>query len=283
MTETASNVPVEGVAMTAIGVAVIRARETERADRLYDDPLARAFVDAARKGFAAERWARVLAVADQFYEGRTVGVRLVDDRIGTALDAGIRQIVLLGAGLDTRAFRMGPPPETGVFEIDLPELFAFKEPVLDRAGAVPTCQRRVIGADLRQDWRNALLSSGFRTDLPACWVDEGTLGSLAQEWSQRVVVTLTELSSPGSLFGAARLIADPDSTPYRELRRLMAGDAAADATRIDMPDPDFDVEQWLTGLGWNTEFRSWNDMVAPLGRPATHPDPRVGAIAAMRR
>ncbi|MBF6064965.1 SAM-dependent methyltransferase [Nocardia terpenica] len=255
MVDTASNVPVEGVAVTAIGVAVIRARETERADRLYGDPLARAFVDAARAGFTAERWAQLTAVADQFYESRTVAVRLVDDRVGAALDAGIRQIVLLGAGLDTRAFRLGLPRETVVFEIDLPDMFAFKEPVLDHAGAVPTCLRRVVATDLRHDWRKALLDSGFRVGVPTCWVDEGTLGSSAQEWSQRVVATLTELSAPGSLFGVARFSLEID----------------------------FDVERWLSGLGWATEFRSWNDTVAPLGRPVTHPDPRVGTIAAVRR
>ncbi|MFQ6393984.1 class I SAM-dependent methyltransferase [Nocardia sp. KC 131] len=42
--------PIDGVAVTAIGVAVIRARESERPDRLYDDPMARVFVDAAQRG-----------------------------------------------------------------------------------------------------------------------------------------------------------------------------------------------------------------------------------------
>lgn len=278
-----SNVPVTGVAMTAIGVAVMRARETEREDRLYADPWARGFVDAAREGFTADRWAEMCALVDQFYEGRTVGVRLVDDRFRAALDAGIRQIVLLGAGLDTRAFRMGLPPEVVVFEIDLPETFAFKEPVLGRADTEPTCRRHVVVADLREDWRKALLDSGFRADRPTYWVDEGTLGYLTQQWNQQVVVTLTELSAPGSRFDASRLIADWDSAPYRELRRLVAGEgAAADVAQRNSGDVDFDVEQWLAGLGWNTEFRSWNDSVAPLGRAVTVPDPRVGSIAAVR-
>lgn len=50
---------------------------------------------------------------------------------------------MLGAGLDTRAFRLGLPPDVTLFELDLPGLFAFEEPVLDAAGAVPTCVRRV--------------------------------------------------------------------------------------------------------------------------------------------
>ncbi|MGW4248623.1 SAM-dependent methyltransferase, partial [Nocardia sp. NPDC004722] len=132
-------VPVDGVAVTAIGVAVIRARENERADRLYADPLAQAFVTAARAGFDEQRWARLEKLADQFYDGRTIGVRLVDERFEAAVAAGCRQIVLLGAGLDTRAYRMNLPADITVFEIDLPELFDFKEPVLAATGATPTC------------------------------------------------------------------------------------------------------------------------------------------------
>ncbi|MGV9680000.1 SAM-dependent methyltransferase [Nocardia sp. NPDC003482] len=271
-------VPVTGVAVTALGVAVIRARETRRADRLYTDPLAEDFVDAAQPGFDTDRWTRLLALADQFYPGRTVGVRLVDDRVRAAAHAGIRQFVLLGAGLDTRAFRMDLPPDTTVYEIDLPELFAFKESVLTRARATPTCARRVVPADLRDDWPNPLLDNGFRTDLPTCWIDEGTLGPLTRDWNRRVVTTLTDLSAPGSRFGAARVTVDPDSAPYREMRQLVAADVTPAAVTAD-----FDIENWLRDLGWDTTFHSWNDLTAPLGRDVAQPDPRIGTFAAIRR
>ncbi|MFE3102662.1 SAM-dependent methyltransferase [Nocardia tengchongensis] len=280
MTEAAATVPVDGVAMTAIGVAVIRARESERPDRLYDDPQAAAFVTAARAGFELDRWARVEAVADQFYEGRTIGVHLVDERFRAAIAAGCRQIVVLGAGLDTRAYRMALPPDTHVFEIDLPELFAFKEPVLAATPATPTCHRHVVIADLRDDWRKALLSAGFDPSAPTYWVDEGSLGYLNQDWNQRVVLTLTELSAPGSRFGAARYVVDPDAPQYRDLRRLVAGDNAPDPAPST---PDFDVQAWLEDIGWSTEFHSWNDMTAHLPRPAGTLDPRIGNIAAIRR
>ncbi|MFC7425452.1 SAM-dependent methyltransferase [Nocardia tengchongensis] len=282
MTEAAAKVPVDGVAMTAIGVAVIRARESERPDRLYDDPQAAAFVTAARAGFEPDRWARVQAVADQFYEGRTIGVHLVDERFRAAIAAGCRQIVVLGAGLDTRAYRMALPPDTHVFEIDLPELFAFKEPVLAATPATPTCHRHVVIADLRDDWRKALLSAGFDPSAPAYWVDEGSLGYLNQDWNQRVVLTVTELSAPGSRFGAARYVVDPDAPQYRDLRRLVAGDNAPDPAPAPST-PDFDVPAWLEDIGWSTEFHSWNDMTAHLPRPAGTLDPRIGNIAAIRR
>ncbi|WP_369633570.1 SAM-dependent methyltransferase, partial [Nocardia sp. JMUB6875] len=240
----AVKVPVDGVAVTAIGVAVIRARESEREDRLYDDPLAKEFVAAARAGFDEERWTRLEGIADQFYEGRTIGVRLVDDRFREAIAAGCRQIVLLGAGLDTRAFRMDLPEHIHIFEIDLPELFDFKEPVLAASGATPTCRRSVVIADLREDWRKRLLNSGFQPSLPTYWVDEGSLGYLNQAWNQRVVQTLTELSAPGSRFGAGRLVVDENAPQYGALRSFVAGDSTPEPAPAQRP-ADFDVEHWL--------------------------------------
>jgi methyltransferase (TIGR00027 family) len=203
MTEQAEKAPVMGVAMTAIGVAMIRARESERPDRLYDDPWAKQFVAAARSDFEPERWSRLETLAEQFYPGRSLGVRLVDDRVREAIDAGCRQIVLLGAGLDTRAFRMELPESIHVFEIDLPELFAFKEPVLARAGSTATCRRQVIAVDLAEDWATALRKHGFGPDIPTYWVDEGALAYLPPEQNRRVVLTLTELSCRGSRFGVS--------------------------------------------------------------------------------
>ncbi|GAA4818830.1 SAM-dependent methyltransferase [Tomitella cavernea] len=315
-------VPVDGVAVTAIGVAVIRAREDARADRLYTDPLALAFVDAARAGFPRERWDRLEALAGRFYEGRTVGVRLVDDTVRDALEHGIRQFVLLGAGLDTRAFRMGLPPDSVVFELDLPETFAFKEPVLERAGAVPACTRHVVPADLRSGWRSALLESGFRPELATQWIEEGTLGNPTEDWKRRLVEDLTAMSAAGSRFGVGRFAVDAESPQYREYRDLVGGEEGAGekaagekaageeragaeraggewaggeaaAERASTPGPwggpdaagraEDGVERWLQDIGWDTVFRSWNAMTAGLGRDVAQDDPGVGTISATRR
>ncbi|WP_063043177.1 SAM-dependent methyltransferase [Nocardia pseudovaccinii] len=284
MTETHPKAPTAGVALTAIGVAVIRAKESVRTDRLYDDPLAQLFVDAARRAYCEidggpERWARLEAVADMFFEGRTVGVRLVDDRVAAAVEQGIRQIVLIGAGLDTRAFRMALPADVRVFEIDLPELFAFKEPVLTAAHAQPRCGRAVLAIDLREDWAKLLGEYGFRPDLPTHWVDEGVLGYLTHEHALHVVTTLTELSAPGSRFGVSRFAVDENARPYAELKRLVRGDDDADRPRTGL---GADARTWLDEHGWYTKFRSWDDMVAALGRPVASNDPDIGVVIAVR-
>lgn len=283
MTETKPEVPMAGVAMTAIGVAVIRVLESDRPDRLYDDPLARVFVEAARRGFTetadgGRRWAQLEELAAAFYPGRTLAVRLVDDQVSAAVEQGCRQVVVLGAGLDTRAFRLGLPPEIRFFELDLPELFAFKEPILARAQAVPTCDRHVVGIDLRAGWAEALRVNGFRPDLPTRWVDEGVLGYLSRADASRVVETLTELSAPGSRFGVVRFAADERPVQYSELRRLVRADEAGER---ELRGLGGDAQQWLEDHGWHTAFRSWAELVAPFGRPVEN-NPDVGLIDAVR-
>ncbi|WP_159837809.1 SAM-dependent methyltransferase [Nocardia sp. CY41] len=285
MTEAAPRAPRAGVAMTAIGVAVIRAWESRRPDRLYDDPAAQLFVDAARRSIGAgpdgeERWARFEALAEQFYEGRSVSVRLVDDDVLAAVEAGCPQLVILGAGLDTRAYRLPLPGELDVFEIDLPELFAFKEPLLAAADARAVCARHVVAADLRGDWAGALRASGFRAEVPTHWIDEGVLGYLRREEAIRVVDTLTDLSAPGSRFGVAQFDTDQHSGRYTELRRLVRPGADGPREPSGLGPA---AGQWLGEHGWRTTFRAWDDLVAPLDRPAALGSRDLGLILAVRQ
>src|SRR4051812_28295285 len=103
-----------GVGRTAVWVAGLRATEGARAGRLFDDRFAAAFVAAAGNGLAAET-ASVPAGASEFLAIRT---RFYDDQARAACAAGIRQIVLLAAGLDCRAFRLAWPAGVRLSELD---------------------------------------------------------------------------------------------------------------------------------------------------------------------
>ena len=87
--------------------------------------------------------------------------------------AMVDQVVLLGAGLDTRAFRLHLPPHLDWFEIDDGDLLADKETALAAAGARPRCRRRPVAADLAGEWEPALLASGFRPGGRTLWIAEG--------------------------------------------------------------------------------------------------------------
>ena len=115
------------VGLTAVGVAAVRAAETERAERLFTDPLAAGFVRAAGPGRrrpdrpeGRHRHASLVAWV-------IVRTRFLDDLVLDACARGCRQVVILGAGLDARAFRLGWPDKPRVFEIDLPQVLEFKE------------------------------------------------------------------------------------------------------------------------------------------------------------
>lgn len=272
-----------GVAATAVGVALIRERESRRPDRLYADPLASAFVAAARELYPPDYWTRIEELVEPFYEGRSVGVRLVDDRVEEELAAGCRQLVILGAGLDTRAFRLPVPESLRVFEIDLPELFAFKEPVLAAADVRPRCARFVVPADLRGDWAGALRRAGFDPAVPTAWLDEGVLGYLAQPEARSVGAALTELSARGSRFAAPRVQVDESQPHYRALKSLAFGTEASGTARRDLRGLGPDVDRWLEEQGWRTEFRLWDDLVAPLGRPVRLGGRDDGIVLATRR
>src|SRR5262249_12073959 len=114
--------PLAGVGKTALGVAYVRAQESRRLDRLFDDPYAQAFLDAAPGLFPATGGKAELALAGMTGLGAVFGwhaiirTRFYDDYLTAASHAGCRQVVLLAAGLDTRAFRLDWPAETRLFE-----------------------------------------------------------------------------------------------------------------------------------------------------------------------
>lgn len=132
-----------GVGRTALLVAAARAIETHRPDALAQDPLAEHFVRAApaSAGWPVRPEQVPAGEADPLWGrlGRYFGLRtrVLDDHLLHAARQGVRQVVLLGAGLDCRAFRLDWPPGCVVHEVDTAGMLTFKQAVLDRAGAAP--------------------------------------------------------------------------------------------------------------------------------------------------
>ncbi|HZD11484.1 MAG TPA: SAM-dependent methyltransferase [Candidatus Binatia bacterium] len=154
---------------TAFWTAAVRAKESERDDRLFDDPWA---ADLA----GPEGLAWIQQRTPDSYVGIALRTRFFDDFLQRiAHEHGIRQIVLLAAGLDTRAFRLNWPEGTKLFELDQPAVLAYKEQVLGAVGAHPGCARRGIGIDLTADWESTLLQSDFDPALLTGWLLEGFL------------------------------------------------------------------------------------------------------------
>jgi len=134
----------------------------------------------------------------------SIRTRFFDDYLREALGSGIRQVVVLGAGLDARAFRLAVPRDVHWFELDLPDVLAFKQAVLDRQAATAPCSRTAIATDLSGAWDAALRARGFDPSAASAWLAEGLLIYLDHTTASRVLRTMTALSGAGSRFAAER-------------------------------------------------------------------------------
>jgi len=130
---------ISGAGKTAKMTAAGRALESRRPDRLFDDPLAQAL--AGEEGF---RWMQQMRPPGAPAENPSIGPRtwFFDQLITRAAGDRLHQVVLLAAGMDTRAFRLPLPAGTIVYELDDPAVLAGKQAILDGERAVPCCRRR---------------------------------------------------------------------------------------------------------------------------------------------
>jgi methyltransferase (TIGR00027 family) len=195
----------EDVAKTALFVAAVRARENERHNRLFRDDLSSllaggeglAWLEASQRDPAS----KYRPDGFPYLEVRT---RYFDDWALEAVQKSeATQLVLLGAGMDTRAFRLPWPPSLRFFEIDIPGLFALKEARLQSAGVMLACDRVVVKADLTsRSWGRSLLRLGFDESKPTVWLAEGLFQYLAAADVKQILDAAASISPAGSRFGA---------------------------------------------------------------------------------
>ena len=191
---------VSGVGYTALLVAGWRALHAVSPQPLVRDEYAKAFIAASRDPYLGGVLANPGTSEDERAFPRLYGVqtRFFDDFFGSAGEAGIRQAVIVAAGLDSRAYRLDWPDGTTVFEVDLPKVLEFKARVLGEQGATPTARRTEVAADLRTDWSRRLEAAGFDTETPSAWSVEGVLPYLTDEAQNALFTRISGLSAPGS-------------------------------------------------------------------------------------
>ncbi|MEN3537627.1 class I SAM-dependent methyltransferase [Microbispora sp. ZYX-F-249] len=264
----------EGVAKTALGMAMVRARESLKDDRLFDDPYAQRFLDAVPGAFPGPPVSEDLAkggpqasLGAVFAFHGVLRTRFFDDYLLAATAAGCTQVVLLAAGLDTRAFRLPWPRGVRVFELDLPEVFAFKETVLDGAGALPVCERRVVPADLRESGVGELVAAGFAHAVPTAWLAEGLLLYLTADEVTRLLTEIGELSRPGSRL-AFEHGGIADSAVLARTRGLTTMDEFTSLWRGGLRE---DAPGWLGRHGWRPQIHDRADVASSYGRPVPGP------------
>jgi methyltransferase (TIGR00027 family) len=236
------------ISETAVGAAMMRAHETAQSDALFKDPYAAAFVAASQRPFEdlPDPDGQLARLEEGFRTEGAIRTRFFDDYVTAASRRGIRQVVLLGAGLDTRAFRLSWQPDAHVFEIDLPGVLDFKDRILDQEGARPRCARTVVTADLLDDWSSTLLGSGFAADTATAWTAEGLIVYFPAESAIRFVDALTALSAPGSE------LAFDDASPNALITSALASMWHEETTT--------EVTRWLQAHRWTTATQNGSDL-----------------------
>jgi methyltransferase (TIGR00027 family) len=249
-----------GVGATATAVAASRAL-AHRAT-LIDDPWAEPLV----KAVGMEMFLKILdgrageehseADLQRMAQGMAVRTRYFDDFLTDATADGIRQVVILASGLDTRSYRLAWPAGTAVFEIDQPQVIDFKTSTLRSLGANPTAGLRTIGVDLRDGWPGALRANGFDPSQPTAWIAEGLLIYLPPEAQDRLFDHITALSPAGSRVATEFMPSmeaftdegdERDQDGEDRWRKLGFNDDLAD---LVYHGERSHVIDYLTGLGW---------------------------------
>ena len=272
------------VGSTAVMVAAARAAETERDNALIRDPYAKILIaDAGTgvwelmldKGFldtVASSDAEVAAMFENMNNYQAVRTHFFDAFFAQAVDAGIRQMVILASGLDSRAFRLPWPSGTTVFELDQPKVLEYKAQTLAAHQVEPSADRRAVPIDLRQDWPAALRDAGFDPGRPTAWLAEGLLMYLPSEAQDLLFERVTELSAPGSRVAAESMGTHADDRRERMRERFAKITAQFDVQPMDIAeltyeDPDRAVvAEWLDAHGWHATATPSQDEMKRLNR-----------------
>jgi methyltransferase (TIGR00027 family) len=279
----------ESVGSTALGVAAARAAETESENPLIRDPFARAFLEAAGEGMwsltsdprlSAEMKQRapdVQAHMQVMVDFMAVRTAWFDEFFLDAVSSGVRQVVILAAGLDARSWRLPWPDGTTVYELDQTKVLDFKSSTLQRRGAQPTAQLVSVAVDLREDWPTALREAGFDASLPTVWSAEGLLRYLPAAAQDLLFERIDSLSASGSWLATnapAKSAVDPEllASQREQAKRLRA--AAAEVLDAEIPDVEdlwypeerTEVTDWLGAHGWDASQIGMADLLARYGR-----------------
>jgi methyltransferase (TIGR00027 family) len=266
------------VGATATMVAAARALASTEPDAIIDDPFAAPLVRAVGLDFftglvdgTIDPREKADGERDLQLETDSIAVRtrFFDDFFLNAARDGVRQSVILAAGLDARAYRLAWPPGSVVYEVDQPEVVEFKSATMTALGAAPTAERRTVSIDLRDDWPAALRRGGFDTTQPTAWSAEGLLMYLPPEAQDRLFDNITALSAPGSTL-ATEYHGDNDRTMTERARQF--NDRWANlGCDIDLSGLFFDGERsnvvdYLSEQGWQVITRPRRDYFADYGR-----------------
>ncbi|KUH82229.1 MULTISPECIES: class I SAM-dependent methyltransferase [unclassified Mycobacterium] len=270
------------VGSTALFVAAARALEAQKPDPVAVDPFAEVFCRAVGGEWAdlldgrAPEHALNTEFGVDFVNFQAVRTKYFDDYFRAAAAAGVRQIVLLAAGLDSRGYRLDWPDGTLLFELDQPQVLEFKRQTL--AGHSPRAERREIAVDLRNDWPQALRGHGFDAAKPSAWIAEGLLIYLPAAAQRQLFTGIDALAAPGS-HAAVEEAAPMDAAAF-EAKRAEERATGGDDTFFNLVynEQHEPAASWFGARGWRAEATPLPDWLRGNGRPVPADDSEAAVM-----
>ena len=279
------------VGSTALFVAAARALEAQKPEPLILDPFAEVFCRAA-----GGEWAAVLDAdgdpdatdgvgrlrssdfGTYFVSFQAARSKYFDAYFAAAAAAGVRQIVLLAAGLDSRGYRLPWPEGTVVYELDQPRVLQFKRDALSELDVAPTADRREVAVDLRDDWPAALQAAGFDPSRPSAWIAEGLLIYLPATAQDQLFAGIDALAAPGSRVAVEEgrpMPAEIFAAKQQEERDAGQEGSFYTLTYNEQIAP---AQDWFGSRGWTAETTPLAGYLERVGRPIPADDPEAGPM-----
>lgn len=264
------------VGTTATIVATGRALASRGPEPLLDDRFAEPLVRAVGHEFFTRLMDGEITLdspnsqlsLQQRREQSAIRTRFYDNFLIEATRKGARQVVILASGLDARAYRLAWPTGTVLFEIDQPEVIAFKTATLAGLGAQPTADHRAIGVDLRDDWVEALRKRLFYPTVPTAWIAEGLLMYLPPEAQDRLLEQVAEISAPGSSiateqFADVGMFSGERAQTWRQAWRRLGLDL--DVGDLIWPGERTSAGEFFASRGWDVKLHEPAELYAASG------------------
>ncbi|HIJ64815.1 MAG TPA: class I SAM-dependent methyltransferase [Candidatus Hydrogenedentes bacterium] len=198
------------VSRTALGTAAGRAIESYRPekDRLFEDRFAMAFLPLAYRAIVRLMRVPVLGAAllakrERQFPGITGNLlcrtRFIDDAFREAVARGFQQAAILGAGFDSRAYRIPGADRIPVFEIDHPSTQVWKRARLERMHGELPAHVTFVPIDFeRQELGEEMAAAGFQTGAKTFVIWEGVTQYIPAEAVDATFRYISRVVAPGS-------------------------------------------------------------------------------------
>jgi methyltransferase (TIGR00027 family) len=247
---------VEGISKTAVFAAQVRAAHAILDENpIFEDPYAMVLADASEKDIenlfaliprASARIARVLP---------NQRARFVEEEVDRAVHRGIRQYVILGAGLDSFAWRRRDlMTDIELYEVDHPATQGWKQRRMRVANLAHPANLHFVGMDFQIDeLKVAMTEAGFDKELPSVWSLMGVVVYLDVDSIESTLRAAADLGASGSRLLASYTVTselmDADSREFDELARAASAEGGEDHITALAPS---EFEALARGAGWHT-------------------------------